>query len=274
MTAKKTKTKKAVSAPPPEPTPRTLEERNAAIKEGLRTAPETFRAQYESRFDMSWIYHDSALEGTVYTEQELSIALDASGSGPARALELGIQVACGEIVRHRTALEFIRAAAAKDRKADVTVEFIRELYFILHPEEGDVKSVRYRKDIPQHRLYFHEYAAPEKIAAKVRAVADSANDADARRSKGTLRHATRVHYDLLRVFPFQHDSGKVARLLLNYLLVRADYPPAIVHMSERQRYYEALRGSPTGMNQIVHDALENNLQSVEKLLASNRARFV
>jgi Fic family protein len=272
MTSKFSKKSQPASNPPEEPGGLTIEERIRSLEAELSTVPEGFLAVYRKKLDMSWIYHDSALEGTVYTEQELTIAMDPDGA--ARALEVGIQVACGEIARHKLALDFIRAAAVRDRKAEVTVDFIRELYFILHPEEGDAKSVRYRKDIPQHRLYFHEYAAPDKITNKVRAVAESVNDVDARKAKGSLRHATRVHYDLLRVFPFANNSGKVARLLLNYLLMRSGYPPAIIHMSERQRYYEALRGSPTTMNQIVGDAIENNLQSVEKFLTMHRARHI
>jgi Fic family protein len=270
MTSKFNKKSQHASSPPEELDGPTVEERIRALETELAAVPEDFLGVYRKRLDMSWIYHDSALEGTVYTEQELMTALDPDGA--ARALEAGIQVACGEIARHKLALDFIRLAAVNNRKAEVTVDFVRELYFILHPEEGDAKSVRYRKDIPQHRLYFHEYAAPDKIANKVRTVTESVNDVAARKTKGAMRHATRVHYDLLRVFPFANNSGKVARLLLNYLLLRSGYPPAIIHMSERQRYYEALRGSPTTMNQIVADAIENNLQSVEKFLTAFRAR--
>jgi len=71
---------------------------------------------------------------------------------------------------------------------------------------------------------------------------------------------------MVRVFPFTHDSGKVARLFMNMLLLRGGYPPAIVHSTERQRYYEALRGSSTTMTAIVIESIENNLASVEKLL--------
>jgi Fic family protein len=213
---------------------------------------------------MSWIFHDSALEGVVYTEQELTLALDPNGA--ASALEAGILPVCEEIRRHKKALDFVRAQATGEEQAEITVDFIKEVYLILHPEEGDVKTVKYRKDIPQHRLYFHEYAAPDKIAPRVRAVVDTINDPENRKSKGGLRFAARAHYDLLRVFPFTHDSGKVARMLLNLLLLRAGLPPAIIHMSERQRYYEALKGSPAAMNTIVTDAIDNNLKSVEKLL--------
>ncbi|MGH7268860.1 MAG: Fic family protein, partial [Polyangiaceae bacterium] len=137
---------------------------------------------------------------------------------------------------------------------------------VLHPEEGDVKTVKYRKDIPQHRLYFHEYAAPDKIAYKLRQVIDWVNDPETRRTRSPIRVAARAHYEIVRIFPFPSDSGKVARLMMNLLLLRGGYPPAIIHSTERQRYYEALKASSTTMQSIVQDAIENSLASIEKLL--------
>jgi Fic family protein len=211
---------------------------------------------------MSWIYHDSAIEGVVYTIQELKTAIDPNA---VVVTDSSLQPACEEIRRHREALNFIRDFAVKKRQP-VTVDVVKKIYLILHPEEGDVKTVRYRKDIPQHRLYFHEYAAPDKITYKVRQVMDWVNDPETRRTRNAVRVAARAHYDLLRVFPFTHDSGKVARLLMNLLLLRSGYPPAIVHSTERQRYYDALKGASAAMNQIVQEAIENNLASVEKLV--------
>jgi Fic family protein len=264
---------KKPSVPPPAPTkPLSLEERQIALEQRIVRAGPAFAAKYRTRLDMSWIFHDSALEGVVYTENELATALDPNGT--AQALEAGIQPVCEEIRRHRKAIEFIREQAVSDPKGEITVDFIKQLYLMLHPEEGDVKTVRYRKDIPQHRLYFHEYVAPDKIIPRVKAVADWLNDAENRKSKGVMRHATRAHYDLLRVFPFTHDSGKVARLLLNLLLLRGGYPPAIIHMSERQRYYEALKSLAASMNGIVADAIDNNLKSNEKLLDQYESRRI
>jgi hypothetical protein len=73
-----------------------------------------------------------------------------------------------------------------------------------------------------------------------------------------------VHYDLVRVFPFPNDSGKVSRLLMNALLMRAGYPPAIIHSTERQRYYEALKGQLPIILQMVSDSILNALLSIEK----------
>jgi hypothetical protein len=48
---------------------------------------------------------------------------------------------------------------------------------------------------------------------------------------------------------------------MNLLLLRSGYPPAIIHSTERQRYYEALKGSSATMHSIVQDAIENSLAS-------------
>jgi len=251
---------RAVAPPPPPVAPSLpIEERYAKILARLNTTDIEFRREYRESFDMSWVYHDSALEGVVYTYQELKTATDPSvGSVPD-----GMQPVCEEIRRHRQAIEYVRELAERKR-IPITVDTIKKLYVILHPDEGDVKSVKYRKDIPQHRLYFHEYAAPDKIAYRVRQVIDWLNGPEPKKLKSPIRIASRVHYDLVRVFPFPNDSGKVSRLLMNALLMRAGYPPAIIHSTERQRYYEALKGQLPIILQMVSDSIINALLSIEK----------
>jgi Fic family protein len=257
-------------APPAEPPPKalTLEERVQKLEERLIAAGPEFQRAYRDSLDMSWIYHDSALEGSVYTGQELKAAIE----DPTQLqTDSSIQPICEEIRRHREALDFIRDFATKKR-LPITIDVVKKIYLILHPEEGDIKTVKYRKDIPQHRLYFHEYAPPDKITYKVRQILDWTNDPETRRTRSAVRIAARAHYDLLRVFPFPTDSGKVARLFMNLLLLRNGYPPAIVHSTERQRYYEALKGSSATMTQIVQESIENNLGSVEKLLEMHESK--
>jgi Fic family protein len=255
--------KKKPSAPAPEPPkPLTLEERTALLEARLLKSEPDFLQSYRENLDMSWIYHDSALEGVVYTFQELRTAVDPNAAVVA---DSSLQPACEEIRRHREALNYIRDLAPKRRQA-LNLDVVKRIYLFLHPEEGDLKSVRYRKDIPQHRLYFHEYAPPDKITYKMRQIVDWVNDPETRKTRNSVRIASRAHYDMLRVFPFPQDSGKVARLFMNLLLLRAGYPPAIIHSTERQRYYDALKGSSATMTTIVQEAIDNNLASIEKLL--------
>ena len=255
--------KKATPTPPEPPKALTVEERYATLEERLKTAPAEALAKYLADLDMSWIAHDSALEGVVYTLAELRSAM-GNPDGEV-AFDSSLQPVVEEIRRHREALNFVREQATKKR-VPITVDVVKRIYCVLHPEEGDVKTVKYRKDIPQPRLYFHEYAPPDKIAYKLRQVIDWVNDPETRRTRTPIRLAARAHYDIVRIFPFATDSGKVARLVMNLLLLRGGCPPAIIHSTERQRYYEALKGSSTTMHAIVQDAVENSLASIEKLL--------
>ena len=190
---------------------------------------------------------------------------------PTLLADSSLQPAADEIRRHKEAIEYVRDFGLRKR-LPVTVDVIKKIYLILHPSEGDIKTVKYRKDIPQHRLYFHEYAAPDKIAYKVRQVIDWLNEPETKKTRNGLRIAARGHYDLLRVFPFQTDSGKVSRLFMNLLLFRSGYPPAIIHSTERQRYYDALKGSANVILQMVQEAVENSIASVEKLLEEQEAK--
>ncbi len=262
--ASRTSSKKKSSTPPQEvPQPLSIEERTAYLEDRLKSAPPEVQAKYRDDLDISWIAHDSALEGVVYTVAELKAAIGGGDLGP--TADSSMQPVVEEIRRHREALNFTREQATR-RRVPVTVDVVKRIYTVLHPEEGDIKTVKYRKDIPQHRLYFHEYAPPDKIAYKLRQVIDWVNDPEAKRTRTPVRLAARAHYDLLRIFPFTTDSGKVARLVMNLLLLRSGYPPAIIHSTERQRYYEALKGSSATMLSIVQDAIENSLASIEKLL--------
>jgi Fic family protein len=254
-----------ILAPPKRPT---IEERSSQIEQRLTAASPEFKRRYEESLDMSWIYHDSALEGVVYTFEELRTAL--SGQAPP-VTDSSLQPTYDDIRRHKEAIEHVRRLG-QNKREPITVDDIKKIYLILHPEEGDIKTVKYRKDIPQHRLYFHEYAPPDKIAYKVRQIVEWLNDPETRKTRNGIRIAARAHYDLLRVYPFPTDSGKVSRLFMNLLLIRSGLPPAIIHSTERQRYYEALKGSATTVLQMVQEAVENALASVEKLLDEHETK--
>lgn len=255
-----------VQAPPKKAS---MQQRARRIDHRLMRQSSEFQGRYQHNFDMSWIYHDAALEGVVYTFGELSSALEPGATPPA---DSGLLPVFDAVRRQQAAIEFVRATAAK-RRAPLNVDLIKALYTILHPEDGDVKTVRYRRDVPQHRLYFHEYAPPDKITYRLRQVIDWLNSPETRKKVGTLRMAAKAHYDLARTYPFPTDSGKVARLFTNILLLRGGLPPAIIHATERQRYYEALKaGTPSSLFTMLRDSVENSLASIEKLLDEHETR--
>ena len=252
----------------------TLEQRAQRVEKRIQRQNNEFRQQYKESFEMSWIYHDTALEGVVYTFDELTTAFR---SNEVTVVDSSVMPIYDAIRRHKAAIEFIQEAAEKKR-GPVNVDLLKRIFVTLHPEEGDPKAIKYRRDVPQHRLYFHEYAAPDKIAYKVRQTIDWVNSALTKRGTPPLRVAAKAHYDLARAYPFTQDSGKVARLFMNFLLMRAGMPAAIIHATERQRYYEALKSpNATLLVNMLRDSVENAVSSIEKLLdehETNKRGFI
>jgi Fic family protein len=210
------------------------------------------RAEYNGRFEMSWIHHDSAIEGIVYDPTELTSALrDASVSDAA------LLPVFDEIRQFKAAIALIRQLAL-DKKLPIDEPLIERIYLTLAPDETEAK---FRKDIPLHRLYFHEIAGPDKIAAKMKALTEWLESAETLRTMHATRIAARAHFMFLQTYPYPKHSGKVGRLLMNMMLLREGYPPAILHATDRQRYYDALRTSADATSAIIQEALENSLDS-------------
>lgn len=234
-----------------------LEDRVAHLNRLVDAAPASLTQDFQARFDMSWIYHDSVLEGVVYTQDELLGAL----RGDPSLEDSSLTPIYDEIRNHQAALGIIREMAERKR-FQINVDTIKKLYAQLAPEELEGKTPpKYRKDIPVHRLYFHEIATPDKISYRMRQLVEWMNDPETKRSMHPVRLAAKAHYQLLHVYPFPRHSGKVARLVMNLILLRSGFPPVVVHATERQRYYDVLKTGDNATAGLIHEALTASIES-------------
>lgn len=55
-----------------------------------------------------------------------------------------------------------------------------------------------------------------------------------------MEHLAEVHAGFERIHPFRDGNGRTGRLVINLLLVRRSYPPAIIYNRERSKYIRAL----------------------------------
>lgn len=232
-----------------------LEDRVSRLQELMKSASENQLRTFEYRRDVLWIYHDSALEGVVYTMEELQNAVSDKVVSDSALIPV-----YDEIRNHLEGLRVIREWRDK-KKFTITLDVIKELFALLAPEELEGKTVKYRKDVPLHRLYFHEIEQPDKISYRMRQLVQWLNAPETKRSSHAVRLASKAHYQLLHTYPFPKHSGKVARLIMNLILMRAGYPPAIIHATERQRYYEALRNGEDATADLIHEALGASVES-------------
>lgn len=72
-----------------------------------------------------------------------------------------------------------------------------------------------------------------------------------------------AHGAFERIHPFLDGNGRTGRLLLNLLLVRLGYAPAIIYTRDRSRYLRALRsvdgGDPGPLGELLARAVVDNL---------------
>ncbi len=71
------------------------------------------------------------------------------------------------------------------------------------------------------------------------------------------------HAAFERIHPFLDGNGRTGRLLMNLVLVRLGYPPAVIQKRERVRYLDALRRADRGdagpLGEVVARAIVGNL---------------
>ncbi|WNG28309.1 Fic family protein [Cystobacter fuscus] len=267
-----------------------IDEKNEALRDYLGIYKDKGR-DFLERFEMSWIYHDAALEGTVYTQQELVSALF-----PERAtMDPAMIPVVLEVRNHKAACDYLReeAAATGKKQAQITLTTIKRIHDLLCGNTPEALATRatierrdrtekelakerersgYRKDMPLHRTYFHEIAQPAKIQPGLEKLVDYTASAEFREFH-PIKQAAVVQHRFMQVFPFTENSGKVGRMLTNLVLLRHGYMPAIIHSIDRQRYYESLRGAEGLFRTLLMDAIENSLDNGIKYFKDMARRY-
>ncbi|AKJ05055.1 Fic/DOC family protein [Archangium gephyra] len=267
-----------------------IDEKNETLRDYLGIFKDKSR-DFLEKFEMSWIYHDAALEGTVYTQQELVSALF-----PERAsMDPAMIPVVLEVRNHKAACDFLReeASTTGKKQTQITLTTIKRIHDLLCGSTPEAQQARanierrertekeltkerersgYRKDMPLHRTYFHEIAQPAKIQPMLEKLVDYTGSAEYREFH-PIKQAAVVQHKFMQIFPFTENSGKVGRMLTNLVLLRNGYMPAIIHSIDRQRYYESLRGAEGVFRALLMDAIENSLDNGVKYFKDMSRRY-
>ncbi|MCP4217200.1 MAG: Fic family protein [bacterium] len=89
-----------------------------------------------------------------------------------------------------------------------------------------------------------------------------------------LLNAAAAHTWLVYIHPFVDGNGRVARLLMNLLLMKYGYPIGIIAREERMRYYDALEESHSSdlspFISLVSESVQESLEEYEQAVRESR----
>lgn len=226
-----------------------IDDRTAELKSLAEEHPELWR-DFLQQYDLSWIYHENALEGIVVTHAELTSALKG------RPIALDTYPA---IRNAKAAINLVRKEAMTVR-GPVCMALTTRIHDALSSGDGNSANGRYRKIIPLHRTYFHDIAQPHVIVSRFEKLMRWA-EANDPQDEDVVKFAAHFHHEFMSIFPFADHTGKTGRLLVNYLLMRSGYMPVVLHASERQRYYDTLRHAAKDTEVFLYEMMANCIEN-------------
>jgi Fic family protein len=245
-----------------------LDDRTQDLNQRMREDPD-LADDFLQKYELSWVYHENALEGVIYTVQELVAGL-AEPQPVADAMVIGV---LQEVRNHKAAIDLIRAEAGS-KKARVNLTLVKKIHETLYRGIQSKNPSELRKDMPLHRAYFHEIPQPARIPTMLAKVVDATDSAEFKKSHPVVQ-AARIQHGFMQAYPYTDGSGKVARLLANLYLIRGGFLPCVIHSIDRQRYYDSFRMPETVLRDLMIEAMDNALGHAEKHFAEappSRAR--
>jgi Fic family protein len=264
------------------PTRETIFERFAAAVEELRAfGGLPTPAEASGIWDELWhleAHNSTAIEGNTLVLREVEQLLAAGKAVGAKPLKDYL-----EVRGYADAARWVYAQARGDAplEADklVTITEIREIHRLAmspvwevepHPDAtpAEAPGAFREHDI---RPFAGGMTPPSwtRVSAELTAWVDRVNRLGADTTAGSVGSAelARVladgHCAFERIHPFLDGNGRAGRLVLNLLLVRMGFPPAIIFKRNRERYLGALdradKGDPGRLAELLARSVIDNL---------------
>lgn len=207
------------------------------------------------KFRLEWNFNSNHIEGNTLTYQETELVLlfdQAPGGHTVREIE--------EMKAHDVAIALVQAWAT-DANRDISQADIRSLNetLLVRPfwKEAitpDGQSVRRLIKVGEYKEHpnsvrlangemFH-YAEPHEVESKMGDLIAWYREAAKEVHPAIV--AAKLHYDFVRIHPFDDGNGRVSRLLMNYHLLRHDFPPVIIKSEGKKAYLAALNRADVG----------------------------
>ncbi|GAB6011404.1 Fic family protein [Viscerimonas tarda] len=202
----------------------------------------------DQQFMFDFNYNSNHLEGNTLTYGQTKLLL-MFGKTEGEALFRDYE----EMKAHNVGLEMMKREAC-DKERPLSESFVRELNstilagdFYKTSNDGEnrykihtgVYKTRPNSVItPSGELF--DYASPEETPSMMTDLLNWYRDMEQQGKLSVVALAALFHFRYIRIHPFEDGNGRIARLLVNYILYRHGYPMIVIPTADRKNYLNIL----------------------------------
>jgi Fic family protein len=198
--------------------------------DSLKISPE-IEKKYREDLTIVWTYHSTTIEGSTLSFKDTNLFLSEGIVGPNRPFEDYL-----DAKGHKDAVGLVFLWVDKDFRRQ-----IQEIDILnLHKTTmwGREWGGNYRKVQVYIRNSTHLPPPPSQVKQMMKEFVSRINKNPDKLS--LITHIAISHSDFEGIHPFVDGNGRVGRLLVNWMLMGAGYPPIIIEVRERKKYFSLL----------------------------------
>lgn len=205
---------------------------------------------------LDWNYHSNSIEGNSLTYGETKSLILHHITADGKPLRDHF-----EITGHNEALLWVMDIVKSERS--INENFIRELHKLIlkenyfkeaitpdgKPTKKEIKVGEYKTESNHVKTVTGEifyFAEPHEVKAMMTDLLDWYNEQEKNKNINSIILATEFHYKFIRIHPFDDGNGRMARILMNFILMKHGYHPAIIKKETKEDYFKALRQADAG----------------------------
>ncbi|MCX8080619.1 MAG: Fic family protein [Bacteroidia bacterium] len=207
-----------------------LSEKKSRLDQRRPLSPSALE-RIKSELYLEWNHHSNAIEGNTLTLNETKVVLQDGLTIGGKSLREHL-----EIVGHNEAIAFVEQLAHP--KYVLNGKDILELHnIIMHQVQKDIAG-RIRNGAVRISGANFIPPAPHKVPELFDDMIY--NIVSLNNTYHPILISALLHHRFVWIHPFFDGNGRVARLVMNLLLMSKGYPPAIILKEDRKKYYDAL----------------------------------
>lgn len=185
------------------------------------------------QFILKLTYHSNSIEGSTLTEPDTAAILFDNAALPDKSLTEQL-----EAKNHQTALNYLFDHIVKKQKIDE--DLVLKLHGILmNGVSSDAGQYR------RHAVRIIGVNLPTANYIRVSDLMFKTMTEAGKISKDIIRLSAKIHSRFEQIHPFSDGNGRVGRLLMNAMLLKNNFAPAIIRQEKKRLYYTYLYKAQT-----------------------------